>query len=162
MRSPRFRMTAWSWVIVGGMVAGTLDIVFATSYWAAKGVPPIRILQSIAAGVLGAEARQGGVASAGLGAALHYIIAIGMAAAYYLASEQWRVLVRRAALLGLVYGLVLYAAMRYVVVPLSAVPAAQASPRDTTWILGSIAAHMLLVGLPCALFARRAHRAKSG
>jgi hypothetical protein len=161
MREPRFSMRAGSWVLAAGLTAGTLDLLFATSFWAAHGVPAIRILQSIAAGVLGAEARQGGVASASLGAALHYLIATGMAVAYYLASLQWRVLVRRPVPCGLAYGVFLYLAMRLLVVPLSAAPTPASAASNLPWLISSIAAHMLLVGLPCALFARRANRSRT-
>ena len=43
--------------------------------------------------------------------------------------------------------------MNYVVVPLSR---AGAGSKDVLWVTLSVAAHIVLVGLPCALFARRA------
>lgn len=153
MRDLRFPVSGWSWVILAGFIAGTLDILFATGFWALKGVPAVRILQSIAAGVLGAGARESGQAGAMLGLFLHYLIATGMAAAFALACRFWPVLLRRAVAAGLAYGLVLYAAMRFVVVPLSAVTAPP--PKDPAWLVASIAAHMLLVGLPIALVCRR-------
>jgi hypothetical protein len=39
-------------LLAGAAVVGTLDLLFAIGFWLPKGVAPIRILQSIAAGVL--------------------------------------------------------------------------------------------------------------
>ena len=73
---------ALGWMLLGGLCAGTLDILFATGFWALRGVAPQRILQSVAAGVLGKASFGGGAASAALGLGLHYLIAIAMASAY--------------------------------------------------------------------------------
>jgi len=54
---------------------------------------------------------------------------------------------------GAAYGLLLYGIMNHIVVPLSR---AGAGSRDPLWVGMSIAVHMLLIGLPIALFARRA------
>ena len=144
-------------IVLGGLVVGTLDLLFATGFWATRGVPPIRILQSIAAGVLGQEAAiAGGLPSATLGAALHYGIATMMVLGYAVASVRFDALRRRPIVHGLLYGLFLYAAMQYVVVPLSA--ANTPAKLDLPWVLSSIVAHMALVGVPCVLLARRALR----
>ena len=136
------------------MVAGTLDIVYAIGFWAIKaGVAAMRILQSVAAGVLGEASFSGGIGSAALGLVLHYAIMCAMVGAYFLLARHWAPLRERSLLaVGAIYGLALYAAMTYVVVPLSA---AGPGPKDTTWIACSIAMH-LLVGVLCAWFARRA------
>ena len=141
-------------IVLGGLIAGTLDIVYAIGFWAIKaGVAPIRILQSVAAGVLGQASFNGGIASAALGLALHYAIMCAMVGVYFLLARHWASLRERSLLAtGAIYGLGLYAAMTYVVVPLSA---AGPGPKDTTWIACSIAMHML-VGVLCAWFARRA------
>jgi uncharacterized membrane protein YagU involved in acid resistance len=151
----RRRDNPWSPVLAGGLLAGALDILYACLYWALKaGVPPTRIFQSVAAGVLGEASFRGGSASAALGLFLHFFIACCMALAYYLAARRWPVLVRRPVTLGVAYGLLLYVIMNYVVVPLSAAPGSGA--RDATWIALTVAAHAFLVGLPIAWFASRA------
>jgi uncharacterized membrane protein YagU involved in acid resistance len=144
-------------VLAGGLVAGTLDIVYACAFWALKaGVPPRRILQSVAAGLLGRASFEGGAATAALGLALHFLIATSMSAAYYLVARRWPLLWRRPVPCGAAYGLILYGVMNYIVVPLSA---AGPGSKDPLWIALSIAVHVLLIGIPIALFARRAHRA---
>lgn len=144
-------------VLAGGLVAGTLDIVFACGFWAWKlDVPPERILQSVAAGLLGDVSFDGGWGTAALGLLLHYFIALSMCVVYYQVARRWPLLWRRPLLCGAFYGLLLYVVMNYVVVPLSA---AGPGSKDRLWIALSIAAHVLLIGIPCAIFARLAVQA---
>jgi hypothetical protein len=143
-------------VLTGGLVAGTLDILYACIFWAVRaGVPAERILQSVAAGLLGGASFAGGSGTAALGLALHFFIAITMALAYYLMARRWARLQQHPWLYGAGYGVLLYAVMNYVVVPLSA---AAPGSRDPVWITLSIAVHALFIGIPCALFARLALR----
>ncbi len=148
------RRKTWLFVLAGGLVAGTLDIVYACGFWWLKaGVSPVRILQSIAAGLLGEASFTGGSATATLGLFLHYFIATSMSVVYYLVSQAWPTLRKQPWLYGAAYGMLLYVVMNYVVVPLSA---ARPGSKDLLWVGCSIAVHVLLIGVPIALFARRA------
>jgi len=145
----------WRWVLAGGVFVATLDALFATGFWQLRNdIPAQRIFQSIAAGLLGEASFEGGAATAWLGAALHYGIAIAMVTVYALAARRLPRLLANPWSSGLVYGALLYVVMTYVVVPLSA---ASPSPGVPAWIAASIAMH-LLIGLLCAAFARRALR----
>lgn len=141
-------------MLAGGLVAGTFDIVYACTFWAVKrGVPPERIFQSVASGLLGKASFAGGVKTAVLGLGLHYFIATSMSVAYYLIARRWSPLRERPVPLGAAYGVLLYGIMNYIVLPLSA---AAPGPKDPLWIGLSVAVHAFLIGLPIALFARRA------
>jgi hypothetical protein len=145
----------WRAILWGGLLAGVLDIGAAFAVYGLRGATPVRILQSIAAGLLGVAAFQGGLGTAALGALLHFVIAFGAAAVYYAASRKWRVLVQWPVVAGLLYGVGVYLFMNYVVVPLSAVP-------KRPFVLGLAAiilvVHMLFVGLPIALAVSRCAR----
>lgn len=144
----------WPAVLAGGLLAGALDILYACLFWAVRAdVPPTRIFQSVAAGLLGEASFRGGAATAALGLVLHFLIACSMALVYYLVARRWPLLGRRPIPIGIVYGLLLYVVMNHVVVPLSA---AGPGSRDPTWIALTIAVHAFLVGLPIAWFASRA------
>ena len=149
------RMTAraLAWGALGGMLAATLDILYATSFWALRDVPAQRIFQSIAAGLLGRPAFTGGWPTAMLGLSLHYMIACAMGLVYAFAARDLAVLRVHPWRYGALYGLVLYAFMNFVVVPLSASPRGGALPMS--WTICSVIAHVVLVGWPCAWFARR-------
>jgi hypothetical protein len=145
-------------IVIGGLVAGALDITYAFIIWGLRGVSPIRIGQSVAAGLLGREAAvSGGTATGLFGLAVHFVLAIIMAAIYYGAARNIRLLVDRAVPCGIAYGLALYGAMNYVVLPLSAIGKAGGGAPLYITITG-ILVHMFLVGLPIALITRRALR----
>lgn len=149
------------WVLAGGLIAGALDIAFACTWWAVtRDVPAGRILQSVASGLLGKASYEGGTATALLGLALHFSITLAMSAAYYAASRKLPVLRQRPAAMGALYGLALYAVMNFVVVPLS--KAVVGSPALNLWTFAGITAHVLLVGMPIAFCARRAHLRPGG
>jgi hypothetical protein len=116
-------------------------------------VTPVRVLHSIASGVLGADAYRGGARTAALGVALHFVIAFGAAAVYYAASRRLRFLVRRPVVSGLLYGVAVYLFMNLVVLPLSAIPF-KVSYAPAVFATGLVV-HMLCVGLPIALAVRR-------
>jgi uncharacterized membrane protein YagU involved in acid resistance len=125
-------------------------------FFGLRGAPPIRIFQSIAGGLLGRDAaRGGGMATAALGAVLHFTIATIIVAVFVLASRRLPLLVRRPWLCGALYGLLAYAVMNFVVLPLSALhsPLELAPPAV---LVNGLLIHVFGVGLPAALFARLA------
>lgn len=139
-------------ILLATVVAGTLDITDACLWWGiTKGVPPERIFQSVASGLLGKAAFKGGAQTAALGLALHFAIMAVMVAVYVLASQTLRVLTRRPVVMGLAYGAATYVVMNYIVLPLSHV-----GPRGAfvlSSFINGLAAHLFLVGLTIAMIA---------
>jgi uncharacterized membrane protein YagU involved in acid resistance len=142
-------------VLLAGVAVGVVDLAFAIVFWLVKAnVPPIRICQSIARGLLGREAFAGGAGSAALGVVVHFVIALAMALAYAMVASRVRVLVRHWLPCGVMYGGLLYVIMNFVVLPLSA--AGKPSFADHLWVEMSIAFHALF-GVIIAMGARRAY-----
>jgi len=142
-------------IVIAGLVAGALDISYAFIIWGLRGVSPIRIGQSIASGLLGREAAVGGGTATGLfGLLLHFTMATIIAAIYYFAARNIRLLVDRAVPFGIAYGLVTYGVMNYVVLPLSAIGSVGDSGPAYIRITG-VLVHMFLIGLPIALITRK-------
>jgi hypothetical protein len=139
-------------IAVGGGIAGLLDILGAFAvYWPA---PPAAILRSIAAGIMGsAAARTGGPGLAALGFGLHFLVALGAAAVFVAACRIVPGLARRPFVTGPLYGLLVFLMMNYVVIPLSAIGRYPGPWSATTSQV--IAVHLVGVGLPIALAARR-------
>lgn len=129
-----------------------LDLTAAIVQFGLRGIKPIRIMQSIAAGLLGREAYQGGTATATLGVALHFLIAFTAAAVYYLASRKLAFLRERPLPSGIFYGVAVYFFMNYVVLPLSRFPVGRFSVEN---FVTGILIHMLCVGLPIAYAVQR-------
>lgn len=141
-------------MFAGGLIAGLCDISYAIGFWAWRGVGAARVLQSVASGLLGAPAFDGGAPVAALGLGLHFLIATIFAFAFYAASTRFPALVRRAVLSGAVYGFLIFWLMNLVVLPLSAFPR-KVSFAALPTITGLIV-HAFFVGVPIALAARRA------
>lgn len=140
-------------IVLAGLVAGVADIAFIIVYYLLKNVPATRVLQGVAAGALGRDAAvKGGVATALLGLALHFVIALGAAAVFCVASRKLRWLVEKPILGGLFYGVCVWLFMNLAVLPLSATP--PKSFPDTTW-MPVLLAHLVCVGLPIALITRK-------
>src|SRR6266496_3791093 len=102
-----------------GLVSGGLDITAAFVTWAPQGVSPIRILQGIASGLLGAKAFAGGWKTAALGFVCHFFIAFSAATVFYVASGKLTLMTRRPILSGILYGVAVYLVMYWIVMPLS-------------------------------------------
>lgn len=146
---------AWLTVLYGGLTIAAVDLVYCVIWWSPQGVPPSRILQSIASGVLGPASRQGGAASASLGLVLQCFIATMYVVAYTLVASRLDALVRHPLRYGVAYGMFLLLVMNLVVVPLSAAP--QPTQPNVAWMLANIPANAVF-GVICALTARRALR----
>jgi hypothetical protein len=149
-RKPR----AFPAIFVGAMIVGVLDLVYAILVYSPK--HPIRIGQAIASGLLGKQSYSEGMRSAALGFLLHFVIALGAATVYYLASRKLPFLVSRAVLCGLIYGALVYGFMHVVVLPLSAVPKGHATP--LVYQVAEFVEHWFFVGLSIALSVRRYSR----
>lgn len=157
----RARPRAFDTIVFGGLLIGIFDLTFAfTFYGLILGVPPLRIFQSVAAGVLGRPAAvAGGVKTFLIGILLHFIVATCIATVYYLATLIFPALIQYAVVSGLIYGVVAYFGMKYIVLPLSAIGQRGTLPRATI-LITEIIGHAVLVGLPVALMARRSARPK--
>lgn len=109
-------------IAAGGAVAGIVDIVYAIVSVGMRGRSPQWVLQSVASGLLGSGAFEGGWSSAALGLAAHFVIATGAAALFVLAGSRLEILRRHWFVAGLCFGIGVYLVMNFVVLPLSAVP----------------------------------------
>ncbi len=144
-------------ILYGGLVVGILDGLFALIFYGLiLGAKPMRIFQAVASGLLGKASYEGGTQTFLLGILLHFVVASCIAAVYYVASLKLPVLIHRAVVCGLIYGMLAYLGMNYVVIPLSAIGSRPSSLRT---FLPAFIGHALLVGLPIALLARRSAKA---
>jgi hypothetical protein len=156
----QLRMRAGRAILFGGVAAGVLDLTWALTVGAFQGRPPIRILHSIASGLLGKAAFRGGTATAALGVLLHFVIASSASAVFYLASRRISFFRTRPLLAGPLFGLGVYLVMYRIVVPLSVAPWKFVySPLN---IALALIAHVFCVGLPIALAIRRVAATPAG
>src|SRR4051794_27117339 len=146
-------------VLIGGLLAAAGDLTFAFLFYGAQGATPLRILQSIASGVLGKDSFGMGLTSAALGAFCHFFISVCAAGIYYLVSLRVPFLTRRVAIAGAIFGVLMFLAMRFVVVPLSAIKPGPMKPGN---VIAELCSHVFLFGMVIAYAVARSHRTTAG
>ncbi len=139
-------------ILNAGALAGLLDITAASVQAFLRGRSPMRVLQSVASGWLGKDSYAHGGWSAALGFVTHFSIATTWAALFWLASRRMPALVRNAWVSGPLYGLLVYAVMYEVVIPLSAIH--RRVPRTPQDVLIGLLIHVFCVGLPIVMVIR--------
>ena len=150
----KHRSGLWA-IVVGGSIAGALDILFAISYAGYQGVAPVRLLQTVASGLLGEAAFSGGIATAAAGLFLHFAMAFAWAGIFVAAARRSPILNRQPVLSGILFGVVVFFTMRLVVLPLSAFPY-PVSFKSLGAVL-DLLSHTLLFGVPIAFATRKAY-----
>jgi uncharacterized membrane protein YagU involved in acid resistance len=143
-------------IAFSGLVVGTLDGLDAVILTWVYGGSPLRMFQGIGAGLIGREAAlSGGAPTVILGILCHFFIATVVSAIYIAAGRKLPLLTAHPLICGALYGLVVLAVMRNVVIPLSALgPPARALAG--VGLINQLFAHICLVGIPAALVARAA------
>jgi|SRR4051812_7539779 hypothetical protein len=132
---------------VGGMIAGTLDLLQACILFGWD------IPLAIAGGLLGRRAFQGGVGTYILGLLLHFFIALSAATIYYEASSRLTFLKEHPFVCGLFFGAAVDEIMNLVVLPLSALHAR--GPYTLHDLILGLLVHMMVIGLPISFSVRR-------
>ena len=140
------RTIAWA-----TLVAGTLDILSAF-VWSGAVIP---VLRTVASGPLG-DAIAHGPAGAPLGLLVHFAIMAVMVAVYIVVAARIPALSRYWWIAGPLYGVVLWIAMYWIVMPLRW--ESYATPSEALPILKQLISHCLLTGLPIAWITARSQR----
>ncbi|MEG3179871.1 hypothetical protein [Sphingomonas sp. LT1P40] len=135
---------------VATLVAGTLDILAAMGLTLFYGRPVDAMLRYVASGPF-PGATGWGASGAILGLAVHFALMAVMAAAFVLAANRMPRLKAHPIPWGTIYGLVTYIEMNLIVVPLRF----GIFPSTALGIGTQLAFHIVLVGIPIALIARR-------
>lgn len=141
-------------IVVGGLLAGALDLLFAVCFATYNGAAPSRVFQAIASGLLGDAAFSGGFGVQALGVGCHFGISLLWACLFALLAMRFPALPRRPILAGLAFGVLVFLSMRLIVLPLSAYPRPVTFKPLATVL--DLLSHMLLFGTPIALAVSRA------
>ncbi len=146
-------------IVLTGLVAGTMDIVTATSWFTIRtGNNPVRVLQYISSAAFDKDlAYSGNILMIFLGLLFHYLIAYSWTFLFYLAYPRIGLLRANKFVVGIGYGIFVWTIMNRVVLPLSRIPAITFDINQA-----SIAASILIVciGLPISIMASRYYSGK--
>jgi hypothetical protein len=145
------RRAIWTPIVVATLICGTLDILLAVMLTLTRGKAPADMLRFVASGPF-PDAVNWGAAGSILGLVVHYTLMAVMVAWFVIAARNVPALTDKPWLAGLIYGLITYAVMNLVVLPLR-FPAAW--PPKPMGIATQLFAHIVLVGLPTAYITRR-------
>jgi uncharacterized membrane protein YagU involved in acid resistance len=142
-------------ILLAGFIAGCCDITAALLvYCSILPLTPVRLLQGIAAGLLGRQAAYaGGAKTAVLGVICHYVIALGAAAVYFALTRMLPFLNRiHLVFAAALWGTIVYFFMQYVTLPLSRIGMPRFNLKFT--IIGLVI-HFFCIGLPITAITRR-------
>jgi uncharacterized membrane protein YagU involved in acid resistance len=140
-------------IVIGGLIGGALDLAFAITFAAVYEVPPAKLLQIVASGAFGKAAFDGGQSTAFAGFAIHFSLAILWAAVFALLAGRFEALRKHAVVSGALFGILVFLAMRLVLLPLSAYPRPVSFHMPDS--LYDLLSHMFLFGVPISLVYRR-------
>ena len=138
-------------ILLATLVCGTLDILLAVILTIWRGREIGGMLRCVAAGPFPAATEMGAAGSL-LGLAVHFTLMAIMVAVFVFAARAVPMLLDRPWVSGLVYGLITYAVLDLIVVPMR-FPAAW--PPSALSITTQLFAHIALVGWPTAFITRR-------
>ena len=154
MYNSKTKTILWSTFVVGILDATAAIIVYGIFY----NYNPIQIYQFVSSAVLSNNAYNGGIPVALLGVAFHFFIAFVSSYLFIEFYPKLAVLRQNKIIVGLVYGLIIWAVMNLIVIPLTKIPA---SGFDTVSVL-AILWHMFVVGLPISIIAYKFYNKKTG
>ena len=144
-------------ILIGTLIAGTLDILAAITLTLIYGRDPMAMLRYVASGPFPAATGMGAPGSL-LGLAVHFALMAIMVTVFVLAATRIRALWQKPIFWGVLYGLATYGVMNLVVVPLRW---PERWPPSTTSILTQLFCHIVLVGIPVALVTAQHFRSRS-
>lgn len=133
-------------IIIAGLLAGILDMAAAfLNYMIATGKNPAGVLKYIASGVFGKAAFRGNETMAVWGFVFHMGIALSFAFLFFLLCLKLTWVYKNKWLAGVIYGIVVWAIMNLLVVPLSNAPHI---PFNAAKSLLAVVILIVCIGLP--------------
>jgi hypothetical protein len=144
-------------ILIGTLIAGTLDILAAIILSSIYGNGPMVMLRGVASGPF-PGATGWGTAGSILGLIVHFALMAIMVTIFVVAAARLRRLWQQPLLWGLLYGLATYVVMNWIVVPLRF---HGPLPPSTRAIVTQLFCHIVLVGIPTALVTAKHFRSRS-
>jgi hypothetical protein len=140
--------------MTAAFVAGTLDILTAVLFYVAiqEKTTTMKLLQSIASGILGKEAYAGGTKTALIGLGLHYLIATVFTSVYFFAASRIDQFKTNWLISGIGYGLFVWLVMNLIVLP---VTFGKIQPMSISSITPALLIVIVSVGIPISYLASR-------
>ncbi|MEN9685026.1 MAG: hypothetical protein RLZZ28_812 [Bacteroidota bacterium] len=137
--------------LLAGLLVGTLDITAASiQYFIKTGKNPSGVLRYVASGAFGSDAFTGGNAMLVWGLVFHFMIALCFSFLFFWLTARLPALLNYKIATACVYGILMWSAMKYLVLPFSKIPA---SPFNLANAAIAIAILVICIALPLASIA---------
>lgn len=152
------RKSFFASALIAGLIAGTLDIIGACiSAYLKNEVTPVQVLKYIAAGAADSKTFSNETVQVLCGLLIHFLIAISFTFLFFLLARMIPSIVRNPIPVGILYGIFVWAAMRFIILPNLSRHVQKPIEGKEAIINASIAAGILIVciGIPVALLAKR-------
>lgn len=131
-------------LLIGSLVAASAALAYE--------LRPARLFQYIASGVFGKDAILGGLHMAFIGLIFHFIIAFSWTYLFFSLYTRIKFISAHKYLSGLVYGIVVWAVMNLLILPLTSMPFGSVDLLNG--IIG-VSILMMVVGLPISILTHR-------
>lgn len=143
-------------IFTAGIITGLMDGAAAIIQFLLKGrTDPEIIFKYIASAVFGKEAYEGDTTMIIWGVLFHLVIAFIFAIIFFFLYPVFNKIFKRDIVIGLVYGVLVWAAMNLLVVPMSKLGWHKMDPKDA--VIAALIL-MLCIGLPNALITGKYYR----
>lgn len=160
------RRSFFASALTAGLVAGTLDITAAciNAYIKSDGkTTPTGVLKYVASGAFDPKTFSNPTLLALCGLLVHFFIAISFTFLFFFLAKQVTSLVKYPIPIGILYGIFVWAAMRFIILPTLSRHAQKPIVTNEDFKNAAINAGILVVciGIPVALLARRYVKTKA-
>ena len=147
-----------STILLAGLVAGILDGAAATIQFMINsgGKSPAIVFKYISSALVGKEAMSGGTGMVILGILLHMLIATIFATIFYFLYKNIKWISRNILVAGIIYGILVWVAMKRVVVPLSRIN--RPASFDLSKALIAMLILIFFIGIPIAFITHKRMR----
>ena len=157
------RRSFFASALTAGLIAGALDIVAACLQAYLKNeTPPMQVLRGVASGAFDPKTFSSPALLALCGLLIHFFIAISFTFFFFFLAKQIPSLVKYPIPIGIIYGLFVWATMRFIILPylsrLNPKPIVGQEAIKNAAIAAAII--VICVGIPVALLARKYVRGK--
>jgi hypothetical protein len=144
----RNTQNAFTFILLTGLLAGTLDGLSACAWFMIKGgKDPGIIFRYIASAAIGPSARTGGVGTTLLGIFFHYFNAFAFTIFYFFLYSKLPLLAKNKIVSAVLYGIFVWVVMNLAVVPLSHIGKFPSKPGPAVIELLIL---IVMIGLPVA------------
>lgn len=158
------RRSFFASALTAGLIAGTLDIIAAClNAYIKNDTAPMQVLKGVASGAFDPKTFSNGTLLAVCGLLIHFFIAISFTIFFFSLTRQFPTLIKFPIPIGILYGIFVWAAMRFIILPYFSRLNPKPIVGKEAIINAAIAAAIIVVcvGIPVALLARKYVKGKA-